>query len=52
VAPGATDTKMLRAAFPEFKANLKAEDIAKLICFYLDEDESAQINGTTLGVPN
>ncbi len=52
VAPGGTETDMLRQAFPDFVARLKPIDIAKAIAYLLDEEESAAITGVVLQVPN
>lgn len=50
VAPGATDTKMLKQAAPGLKTKTKPEDIAKMIAFFCDASESGKITGSILEV--
>lgn len=48
VAPGATDTRMLKQAIPDYPVQMKPENIAKAICFFLDDEESGLITGSIM----
>jgi len=50
IAPGAVDTKMLNDAAPFLKTETKPEDIAKIIMFLADDDNSGSLTGTTIPV--
>jgi 3-oxoacyl-[acyl-carrier protein] reductase len=50
VAPGATDTEMLRRAAPGFKARAQPVDIARVIYYLCDSDQSGILTGTTVPV--
>jgi NAD(P)-dependent dehydrogenase (short-subunit alcohol dehydrogenase family) len=50
IAPGAVDTAMLKKADPRLKTKTQPHDIAKLITFLADSDESGSLTGVTLPV--
>lgn len=50
VAPGATETEMLRKAAPGLKANAMPEDIARVIYYLCDSNESGILTGATIPV--
>lgn len=50
VCPGATDTQMLREAFPQMHARAQPLDVAKTICFLLDDEESGIMTGSSLDI--
>jgi NAD(P)-dependent dehydrogenase (short-subunit alcohol dehydrogenase family) len=50
VAPGATDTQMLQQAAPGFKPRAVPADIAKIVYYLSDREQSAILNGTTIPV--
>lgn len=52
VAPGGTETDMLKQAFPDYEPRLKPIDVAKAIAYLLDDEESGAVTGIVLQVPN
>ena len=50
VAPGATDTEMLRKAAPHFKAKAVPADIARIIYCLCDNEQSGILSGATIPV--
>lgn len=50
VAPGATETEMLRKAAPGLKASAQPEDIARIVYYLCDGKESGIVSGTTIPV--
>jgi 3-oxoacyl-[acyl-carrier protein] reductase len=50
VAPGAVDTEMLRKAAPHLKTETRPEDVAKVIVYLCDPEESGSVNGTIIEI--
>jgi 3-oxoacyl-[acyl-carrier protein] reductase len=50
VAPGAVDTEMLRKAAPHLKTETHPEDVAKVIVYLCDAEESGPLTGTVLEI--
>ncbi len=50
VAPGAVETTMLKKAAPFLKTKTKPEDIAKIILFLCDEQQSKALTGSVLEI--
>ncbi|MGE4231811.1 MAG: SDR family NAD(P)-dependent oxidoreductase [Bacteriovoracia bacterium] len=50
IAPGAVDTQMLKEAAPHLRTSTKPEDIARIILFFSDKEQSGKCNGTIFEV--
>jgi NAD(P)-dependent dehydrogenase (short-subunit alcohol dehydrogenase family) len=50
IAPGAVDTEMLRKAAPNLNPRAKPIDIAKIVYYLADDEQSGIITGSTLEV--
>ncbi|NBX81882.1 SDR family NAD(P)-dependent oxidoreductase, partial [bacterium] len=48
IAPGAVDTEMLRKAAPQLKADAMPADIAKIVVFLSDPEQSGVVSGSTV----
>jgi len=48
VAPGATDTQMLREALPGYEVKMQPEAMARTIAYFLDPEESSLITGSIM----
>ena len=50
VAPGAVDTVLLRQAAPHLRTTTTPDDIAKIVCFLADHEQSGSMTGATIEV--
>ncbi len=50
VAPGAVDTEMLRKAAPHLKTNTRPADVAKVIAYLCDAEQSSTVSGTVIEI--
>lgn len=50
IAPGATETDMLKKAAPSLKADAQPEDIAKIAYYLCDKEQSGILSGTIIPV--
>lgn len=50
IAPGAVNTRMLEENVPHLKSNTSADDIAKIIVFLVDEEQSGALTGSVIPV--
>jgi 3-oxoacyl-[acyl-carrier protein] reductase len=50
VAPGAVDTEMLRKAAPHLKTNTRPADVAKVIAYLCDTEQSGTVSGSVIEI--